>query len=302
MAMSDLESVRKLIEKCGIPGRDLYDIPTSRQTFPDGAHYRMEISGIESLAELEALVDEMSKRDVPIHKVIAMGKGATLLSQNELREFAQMGREAQLELIIIPGPRPAWNVGSHVRTDWGRVSGWRPRGSDSLAYLVADIQRCLDAGIRGFLLYGEDVLFLMNQMRQHGDLPRDITFKISYTAGHANAAGAKLLETLGAGSFNPVSDLSLAMLAGIRKVIAIPLDIVIVAGQSLGSFNRIWESAEIARVSSPCYFKQELGGGVEGTREKVKFCEIMRELIATNRPELKLSETGPADLAIPNHR
>jgi len=30
------------IEKYGIPARDLYDIPTSGATFPDGAHYRME--------------------------------------------------------------------------------------------------------------------------------------------------------------------------------------------------------------------------------------------------------------------
>ena len=136
-------------------------------------------------------------------------------------------------------------------------------------------------------------------MRENGDLPKDTVFKVSYTAGHANAAGAKLLENLGAGSFNPISDLSLPMLAGLRKAIKIPMDIVIVAGGSLGSFNKIWQSAELARVCSPCYFKQELGGGVEGARGKVKFCEIMRELIEKINPELKLSEQGPADLAIP---
>jgi len=299
MSTQQIDRVSKMIEKCGITARDLYDLPTSAITFPDGAHYRMEVSGIEALSEMEALIDEMRKRDVPIHKVIAMGKGATLLSQKELKDLAQMGHEAKIEIIIIPGPRPAWDVGSHVRTEWGRFSGWRIRGSDNLSYLVADIQRCIDAGLKGFLLYGEDVLFLLNQMKENGDLPQNITFKISYTAGHANAAGAKLLEDLGAGSFNPVTDLSLPMLAGLRKAIKIPMDIVIVAAQSLGSFNRIWQSAEIARVCSPCYFKQELGGGVEGAREKVKFCEIMQELIEKINPELKLSEQGPADLAIP---
>ena len=299
MSIREMDRIGEMIEKCGTPARDLYDLPTSGIAFPDGAHYRMEISGVESLAEMEALIDEMDKRDVPIHKVIAMGKGATLLSQQELKDFAQMGHDAKIEIIIIPGPRPAWDVGSHVRSDWGRASGWRTRGSDNLSYLVADIQRCIDAGIKGFLLYGEDTLYLLNQIKGNGDLPKDITFKISYTAGHANAAGAKLLENLGAGSYNPVTDLSLPMLAGIRKAIKIPMDIVIVAAGSLGSFNRIWQSAEIARVSAPCYFKQELGGGVEGTRDKVKFCEIMGELIEKNNPELKLSGQGPADLAIP---
>jgi len=299
MSTRGIERISKMIEKCGTPARDLYDLPTSGITFPDGAHYRMEVSGIEELSEMEALIDEMRKRDVPIHKVIAMGKGATLLSQKELKDLAQMGHDAKIEIIIIPGPRSAWDVGSHVQTDWGHFSGYRIRGSDNLLYLVADIQRCIDAGLKGFLLYGEDVLFLLNEMRGNGDLPKNITFKISYTAGHANAAGAKLLENLGAGSFNPVTDLSLPMLAGLRKAIKIPMDIVIVAAQSLGSFNRIWHSAEIAKVCSPCYFKQELGGGIEGARGKVKFCEIMRELIEKINPELKLSEQGPADLVIP---
>ncbi len=32
---------KKLIEKCGIPGRDLYELPTSAKRFPDGYHYRL---------------------------------------------------------------------------------------------------------------------------------------------------------------------------------------------------------------------------------------------------------------------
>jgi len=36
--------ISRMIEKCGIPARDLYDIPTSGITFPDGAHYGMKVS------------------------------------------------------------------------------------------------------------------------------------------------------------------------------------------------------------------------------------------------------------------
>ncbi|MEM4727774.1 MAG: hypothetical protein QXD04_05945 [Candidatus Bathyarchaeia archaeon] len=41
------ESVKRALEKIGIPGRDLYDLPTSKKTFPDGCNYRIEISGVE---------------------------------------------------------------------------------------------------------------------------------------------------------------------------------------------------------------------------------------------------------------
>ncbi|MBU7048111.1 MAG: hypothetical protein HXS54_16880, partial [Theionarchaea archaeon] len=67
----DIQKIRNAMEKHGIPGRDLYELPTSPLTFPDGAHYRMEISGVERLSTLEALVDEMEKRDVPIHRLIS---------------------------------------------------------------------------------------------------------------------------------------------------------------------------------------------------------------------------------------
>jgi hypothetical protein len=43
----------------------------------------MEISGIDSLAEMKALIDEKTKRGVPIHRVIAFGNGAPLAPSPE---------------------------------------------------------------------------------------------------------------------------------------------------------------------------------------------------------------------------
>jgi hypothetical protein len=54
----DQRKVQKLIERYGIPGRDAYDLPSSPLRFPDGAHYRMEISGVERPEVLEAVIDE----------------------------------------------------------------------------------------------------------------------------------------------------------------------------------------------------------------------------------------------------
>ena len=293
-----IDAVRSVIEKCGIPPRDLFDIPTSSKMFPDGANYRMEVSGINEINQMEALIDEMQKRKVPIHRVIALGGGATLKTNSELRDLAQMSQENKIEVIIVPGPRQDRDIGSHVRSEWGRFSGVRPRGSEELSYLIADVYRALEAGIRGFLLYGEDSLFLIKELRKNGDLPDDIVIKISYTAGHANAAGAKLLENLGADSFNPVTDLTLPMLSSIRSVIGIPLDIVVVSFEMVGSINRFWETPEIIRVSSPCYLKQEFKGSCDAAREKVKYCQIMNEIVEFVNPELICSKQGPSDLKL----
>jgi hypothetical protein len=50
--MSDvLKKIRHFMEKQGIPGRDAYDLPSSTQSFPDGANYRIEIAGVECHGE-----------------------------------------------------------------------------------------------------------------------------------------------------------------------------------------------------------------------------------------------------------
>jgi len=96
---------------------------------------------------------------------------------------------------------------------------------DSVKHYLTDIERCIELGFRGFLVWDEGVLSLVNAMKQNGDLPEDVTFKVSIFAGHANPAGVKLVESLGAGTCNPVADLTLPMLAAIRSVTSIPFDI-----------------------------------------------------------------------------
>jgi len=311
-----MESIRKAMERFGIPGRDLYDIPTSGRTFPDGAHYRMEISGVERFSTLEALVDEMEERDVSIHRLISTVMGSTLLTDDELERIASLASEKRLEVIITPGPRTSWDLGRQLFTPEGCISGLRVRGSDNLSYLIADIQRSIEFGFRGFLITDEGALWLLSKMRASGDIPKDVVFKVSIYAGHANAAGAKVLEQLGANTFNPVGDLTLPMLSSIRKVIEMPMDIHVYLSDSFGGFNRFWETPELVRVCSPCYFKIEPGpalaavGGIYKpwtpeshlaflAREKVKYAEIIRGIVEKVEPELKLSGQGPKDLAIP---
>jgi hypothetical protein len=312
-----LDDIRKAMEKYGIPGRDLYDLPTSEKSFPDGANYRMEISGIERPSTLAALIEEMEKRDIAIHRLISTVMGSTLLSDDELADFAKMAKEKKLEVIITPGPRSSWDTGRQLFTPEGVISGLRVRGSDNLSYLIADIKRTVDFGFRGFLVTDEGALWLLSKLRDEGVIPKDVVFKVSIFAGHANPAGGKVLESLGANTFNPLGDLSLPMFASIRKAIDIPIDIHIYLSDSFGGFNRFWEAPELARVASPCYFKIEpgsalaAGGGIykpwtdEGflanfAKEKVKFAEIIKGIIDKHQPDLKMSKLGPEDLAIPN--
>ena len=315
--MRDLHEVQRLLEKVGIPGRDAYALPDSAKTFPDGAHYRMEISGIERPQVLEALIDEMRAREMPIHRLISTVMGSTLLDDAELKDFAQMAAEARLEVIITPGPRAGWDVGRQVATPEGGLSGLRYRGSDQLSYVVAEYLRCIDLGFRGFLCIDEGLLWLVNELKKTGDIPQDVVFKVSIYAGHANPAGARVLQSLGAATFNPLGDLSLPQLAAIRQAVDIPLDLHIYLAESFGGFNRFYDGAEMARVCAPCYFKIEPGVALAAgpaaiyrpwtspeflaaqAREKVKYAEIIHQLVQVTHPGLKLSALGPQDLAIP---
>ncbi len=313
----DQAKVAALMEKYGVPGRDAYNLPASPHRFPDGAQYRMEISGIERPEVLEAVVDEARKRKVPIHRMISAVMGATLLTRSELKEFAKIAAEAKVEVILTPGPRSGWDTGRQLVTPEGGLSGLRFRGADQLRYVIADILRAVEIGFRGFLVLDEGLLWLLSQMRAKGDLPRDVVFKVSIFAGHGNPAGAKVLESLGANTFNPVADLDLPELAAIRQAVKIPMDLHIFLTDSFGGFNRFYDGPEMVRVCSPCYFKHEPGPAcvvgpgalykpwVSGKtladwgREKVKHAEILHELIQESYPGAVVSGWGPSDLAIP---
>jgi len=313
----EMDRVSAAMARAGMPPRDAYDLPTSQVRFPDGAWYRMEISGVERPEVLEALIDEADRRRVPIHRLISTVMGATLLDKDELRRFARLAADARMEVIITPGPRSAWDTGRQLVTPEGGLSGLRFRGSDQLRNVITDIMRAIEIGFRGFLVIDEGLLWLLNEMKKNGDIPADVVFKVSIYAGHASAAGGHVLEMLGASTFNPVADLSLPQLASIRQGTRLPLDLHIYLAESFGGFNRFYDAPEMARCCAPCYFKIEPGPACAAgpgalykpwtstealaamAREKVKYAQIIHELIQENLPEARLSERGAHDLAIP---
>jgi hypothetical protein len=228
--------------------------------------------------------------------------------------MAQMAHDAQIEVVITVGHRKGWDAGAReAATPEGAMQGFRLRGSDHIAYWIADMLRNIEAGFRGFLVYDEGVLFLVDRMREQGLIPKGTVFKFSVFGGYCSAAGAKVVERLGANTMNPISDVSLPILAGIRRAVRLPLDVYVSVVDAFGGMFRAYEAPEIVRVAAPCYLKFE-PGTAEGDiykpwvseawhadliRQKVKMADVVREIIERHAPTLKLSDKGPADLALP---
>lgn len=308
-----LKDIEKYIEEAGIPGKDRYELPASKKRFPDGASYRIEMSGVEGPKVLEALIEEKNKRNVPVHRLISLVAGGHLYDRGELKDFAQMAAEEKMEVIAVPGPRNGRDKGRQYFSEEGMRSGQQHRGSDQLKYVIADMMRMYDAGIRGFMVVDPGLMWLINKMQEQGNFPDDVAIKMSVWAGVSSAAGAKVIEDLGASSVNPIADLPLPILASIREAIDIPIDFYIWTFISFGGTERFYEAAEVARIYSPCYYKFEpetssvegyapwadVGHQVDLMKKKIKWAQFVIDLINDNAPELKVSDQGPKDLYIP---
>jgi len=308
-----LLDIKKFIEeKTVFTLTDRYDLPSSDRTFPGGAHYRIEIPGVEKPSNFEALARESERRGIPIHRVIAAVGGSALLDKQELGYFVEMGAAMKTEIMINPAPTRGWDTGRQYATSEGFVSGMRIRGQDNLYLWLKEFDRCLSVGIRGFLIADEGLLFLVNQMRSEKVIPAEVKFKVSVFAGHGNAVGGKLLENLGADSFNPLADLSLPMLAAIRSAVQIPLDVYISLVDSMGGFQRHLEADEIVRICAPVYLKFEPGKSEAElynawaepayldylVREKVKYAEICRDWCERSNFNLVFNDYAE-DLSVP---
>jgi hypothetical protein len=273
----------------------------------------VEISGVERVSALETMVAEAKRLGVPVHRIIATVGGATYLTMAELRDFAALAREEHIEVVMTPGPRRGWDTGRQIATREGIVSGMRLRGMTGVRHWLADVERCIEAGFRGFLVADEGLLWLVRQLGEKGVLPADLVFKLSVFAGHANPAGARVAQELGASTVNPLADLTIPMLSAIRSAIDIPMDVYLCLVQAMGGFVRFYDAPEIARVAAPCYFKIEPGPSEEAIyapwnspsyhddqiRERVRNAAVMLELIERADPTLVCSEAAPDDLAIP---
>ena len=294
-----MKDTRNFLEKIGLPGGDDYNLPKSNKTFIDGAQYRFEVPGIQGPTAMKSLLDEVDKRELVIHRV-TQTKGIFLLTDNEIQEMANLANEFMLDLVLSIGPRATYDTSASVNTSEGQRMGLRLRGQEQIVRAVEDVKRAASMGCRSFLLYDEGLLWVLNEMRKVGEIQEDCKFKVSAHAGHGNPASAKLLETIGADSINPVRDLQLPMLSSIRQAINVPIDLHTENPASSGGFIRHYEVPEMIRLTAPLYLKT--GGSVAKThawdttaadaKQRAKQVSLVKRVIDQYYPESIMSIKG----------
>lgn len=290
--MNSMDQTRDFLKKLGMPGGDAYDLPTSEKRFDDGGQYRFEVPGIQGPTVMEALLEEMDRLGIELHRV-TQTKGIMMLTDAEISQMVKLAQQAKAELILAIGPRATTDTSASVHTDEGKRIGYRLRGQEQVVRAVEEVKRAAALGCRGFMVYDEGCLWLLNEMRKSGELPADCHFKVSAHCGHGNPCSCKLLEMLGADSVNPVRDYQLQMIGAMRQAIDIPLDLHTENPKSSGGFIRHYEAPEIVRIAAPVYLKT--GGSVAKThswdttvsdaKQRAKQVSLVKRMIDTYYPE-----------------
>ncbi|MFE4707296.1 U32 family peptidase [Peribacillus simplex] len=306
-----MKESRDLLEKLGYPSTDLKELPTSTKTFPDGAQYRIELPSVEGPIALKETLNEIDRLGLTIHR-ISQGSGIMLQTDEEIMEMCKMTAERGMELSLFVGPRGSWDVSAGPLTPGGKSQGIRHEGSDQLVYAMEDLKRGAALGLRGALVADEGLLLLTKEMKKYGQLPEDFVVKVSVQMGSANPVSVKLMEDIGADTYNVPPALTLSKLAAIRQSIDIPIDLYVEVPDTFGGFLRYYEIPEIIRVLAPVYIKFGLRNhpdvypsgkqwestNISLTKERVRRAAIGIQMIERYYPEAKTSKLGAKGLGI----
>ncbi|SNT28349.1 Peptidase family U32 [Bacillus sp. OK838] len=306
-----MKESRDLLEQLGYPSTDLKELPTSTKTFPDGAQYRIELPSVEGPIALKETLKEIDRLDLTIHR-ISQGSGIMLQTDEEIIEMCKMTAERGMELSLFVGPRGSWDVSAGPLTPGGKSQGIRHEGSDQLVYAMEDLKRGAALGLRGALVADEGLLLLTKEMKKYGQLPEDFVVKVSVQMGSANPVSVKLMEDIGADTYNVPPALTLSKLAAIRQSIDIPIDLYVEVPDTFGGFLRYYEIPEIIRVLAPVYIKFGLRNhpdvypsgkqwestNISLTKERVRRAAIGIQMIERYYPEAKTSKLGAKGLGI----
>lgn len=297
--MNSMQQTKAFLESIGLPGGDAYDLPTSEKRFADGGQYRFEVPGIQGPKVMKTLLETIDEYGMYLHRV-TQTQGIMRLLDKEIAQMVEYAHDYKTDLILAVGPRATTDTSASVHTEEGVRMGYRLRGQEQIVRAVEDVKRASRLGCRGFLVYDEGCLWLLNKMREAGEIPEDCHFKVSAHAGHGNPCSARLLQEIGADSINPVRDIQMQMLGAMRQAIDIPIDIHTENPKSTGGFIRHYEVPEMVRVAAPIYLKT--GGSVaqthswdsteEDARKRAKQCVLVKRMLDEYYPEAIQSPKG----------
>lgn len=280
--------------------------------FADGLHYRIEIPSVEGPDVMRAVLEEADRRHVPVRRV-SQGSGVMMLTDEEIRELAELGAARGVEVSLFLGPRGAWDTGGQSFAT--AAAGGAARGSAAVDACIAEVRRGVALGIRSFLVADLGVLATLGELKRRDDLPATVVLKTSVLLPCANPATARELERLGAGTINVATDLSPAELGELRSACGVPLDVYVEAPDDQGGFVRTYEVPELIRRAAPVYVKLGIRNApniypaglhlaataVALGRERVRRAELVLRLLRERSPELVegRGDDHPSDLGIP---
>ena len=298
--------VADVLDRLGVTGRD------HGTSFPDGAAFRIEIPSVEGPKVLEAVLGAAEAEGITVNRV-SQGSGAVLMRAVELRDMAQAGLEAGVEVCLFVGPRERYGVGAHARSQDGRAHGDQVRGLRQISYALEDVLRATEEGIRSFLVADLGLLRAVTQAQAQGALPPGLVWKVSAAMSPSNPVTVKLLEDLGASTVNIPADATLAELAEMRAAVSIPLDLYVEAPDPLGGVVRGQELGGLIKAGAPLYAKFGLrnaqavypsGHHLEAVAcanaiEKVHRAAVALEWVDRLSPGLVQSKPGAVGLGVP---
>ena len=303
---------QQFLAKLKLPGGDNHALAPSKLRFADGGQYRIEIPSVEGPRVFREVLATAKELKVPVHR-ISQGSGIMLLTKNEISEMVRIGRDQRIEVCLFIGPRATFETGAQATSAAGKVIGLQHRGADQLVYAIEDVRRACELGIRSVLPADLGLIWVLNEMKKKGELPKNLVLKSSVTLPAANPATAKLFETAGVSTLNLPTDLSPAQMGAIRQAVKVPIDMYIEVPDNFGGFIRYYELPQLLRVAAPIYLKFGLrnapdiypsGLHIEDTavklgRERVRRARIALDLMQRYAPEAKMSPLGSKDLGIP---
>lgn len=243
----------RLLEAIGLPGDDPGDYH-SHERFADGGAFRFEIPSVEGPRALEAVLDAARSAGVPLHRV-SQGSGIQVLADREIRAMAEIGADAAIEVALFLSPRALYDTGAMHLAPGGAGVRNRVRGARQLGYALNELERAYALGIRSFLVTDIGLLAAIGELKEAGRIGADVRIKLSVMVAEANPASARLLERLGAATFNVPTDLGVDHMAAIRQACHMPLDVYVESPDDVGGFLRYHEMARIVEAASPVYLK-----------------------------------------------
>ena len=140
MKNNTLKNTQKFLGSLGLPEGDCYaNCPLGLAWFSDGGQYRFEVPGIQSPSVMKALLVELDRLEIIIHRV-TQTKGIMSLTDDEIRSMVELSHE-HMELVLAIGPRATTDTSASVNTPEGQRCTSRIEELDQIVRAIEDVKR-----------------------------------------------------------------------------------------------------------------------------------------------------------------